>query len=80
MLDSGWAELYEVKTKALNRAVKRNPGRFPKDFMFQVTDGEAESLRCQFGASREGRGGCRTLAYAFTEHGVAMLSSMLKSP
>jgi len=79
MLDSDLAELYRVETKALNRAVKRNPTRFPADFMFQVTDYEAESLRCQNGTSNENRGGRRYLPYAFTEHGVAMLSSVLNS-
>jgi phage regulator Rha-like protein len=79
MIDSGLAELYRVETKALNRAVKRNPARFPGDFMFQLTDGEAGSLRCQIGTSNDNRGGRRYLPYAFTEHGVAMLSSVLNS-
>jgi phage regulator Rha-like protein len=79
MLDSDLAELYRVETKALNRAVKRNPARFPTDFMFQLTEDEAESLRCQFGTSNDNRGGRRYLPYAFTEHGVAMLSSVLNS-
>ena len=79
MLDSDLAELYRVETKALNRAVKRNPARFPADFMFRLTDDEAGSLRCQFGTSNENRGGRRYLPYAFTEHGVAMLSSVLNS-
>jgi len=77
MLDSDLAELYGVETKMLNRAVKRNIDRFPEDFMFQLT--EAESLRCQIGTSKEGRGGRRYLPYAFTEEGVAMLSSVLRS-
>jgi len=59
--------------------VKRNSARFPADFMFQLTDDEAESLRCQNGTSNENRGGRRYLPYAFTEHGVAMLSSVLNS-
>lgn len=79
MLDSHLAELYRVETKALNRAVKRNPARFPGDFMFRLTGDEADSLRCQFGTSNENRGGRRYLPYAFTEHGVAMLSSVLNS-
>ena len=79
MLDADLAELYEVETKRLNEAVKRNPGRFPEDFMFQLTPEEAESLRSQFATSNEGRGGRRYLPYAFTEHGVAMLSSVLNS-
>jgi len=57
MLDRDLAELYGVKTGALNRAVKRNTERFPEDFMFQVTGGEAEVLRCQTGISKPGRGG-----------------------
>jgi hypothetical protein len=79
MLDADLAELYQVPTKALNRAVKRNSNRFPDDFMFQLIDEEAESLRRQIGASNEGRGGRRYLPYAFTEHGVAMLSAVLGS-
>jgi hypothetical protein len=79
MLDSDLADLYHVETKALNRAVKRNLTRFPGDFMFQLTDDEAESLRCHFGTSNDSRGGRRYLPYAFTEHGVAMLSSVLNS-
>lgn len=79
MLDSDLADLYEVLTKNLNLAVRRNRERFPEDFMFQLTKEEAESLRLQFATSKTGRGGRRTLPYAFTEHGVAMLSSVLKS-
>jgi phage regulator Rha-like protein len=79
MLDSDLAELYEVETKALNRAVKRNLTRFPGDFMFRLTDKEAECLRCQIGTSKDGHGGRRYLPHAFTEHGVAMLSSVLNS-
>jgi phage regulator Rha-like protein len=79
MLDSDLAELYQVETKALNRAVKRNPSRFPADFMFQLTASEVSPLRYQFGASNDPRGGRRYLPYAFTEHGVAMLSSVLNS-
>jgi hypothetical protein len=93
MLDSELAALYAVPVKALNRAVKRNIGRFPADFMFQLADDEVgllrrhfgtsnahggESLRSQFGTSK-GRGGRRYLPYAFTEQGVAMLSSVLHS-
>ena len=77
MLDSHLAELYGVETKALNRAVKRNLDRFPEDFMFQVNASEVEGLRCHFGTSN--RGGRRYLPYAFTEQGVAMLSSVLRS-
>jgi hypothetical protein len=79
MLDNDLAELYQIETKTLNRAVKRNTERFPKDFMFQLTGEEGKSLRYQFGTSNEGRGGRRTLTYAFTEHGVVMLSSVLHS-
>ena len=66
MMDSDLADLYRVETKALNRAVRRNPERFPEDFMFQLTFEEVESLRCQFGASNEGRGGRRYLPYVFS--------------
>jgi hypothetical protein len=79
MLDRVLAELYGVETGALNRAVKRNIQRFPEDFMFQITDEEAERLRCQAGISKRGRGGRRYLPYVFTEQGVAMLSSVLNS-
>jgi hypothetical protein len=77
ILDTDLAGLYGVDTGALNRAVKRNRGRFPGDFMFQLSQEEAESLRCQFGISK--RGGRRYQPYAFTEQGVAMLSSVLHS-
>jgi len=79
MLDSDLAELYQVDTKNLNRAVLRNAGRFPKDFMFQITKREYESLRYQIGTSNDGRGGRRYEPYVFTELGVAMLSSVLNS-
>jgi hypothetical protein len=79
MLDSDLAQLYGVETKALNRAVKRNKARFPADFMFQLTEEEVEALRCHFGTSNTGRGGRRFRPYAFTEQGVAMLSSVLHS-
>ena len=80
ILDSDLATLYGVETKALNRAVKRNLDRFPEDFMFRLTAEEAEALRCQSGTSNESRGGRRYLPYAFTQEGVAMLSSVLHSP
>ncbi len=81
LLDEDLAELYEVETGALVRAVKRNLDRFPEDFMFQLTREEYEGLRCQIGTSNPpGRGGRRYLPYAFTEQGVAMLSSVLRSP
>ena len=78
MLDSDLAELYGVETKMLVRAVKRNIDRFPPDFMFQLTKEEFDNLRCHFGTSSQW-GGRRYLPYAFTEQGVAMLSSVLRS-
>jgi hypothetical protein len=77
MLDEDLAALYRVPTKALIQAVKRNAERFPSDFMFQLTTEENERLRSQTVTSKPGRGGRRTLPYAFTEQGVAMLSSVL---
>ena len=77
MLDSALAALYGVPAGHLNRAVKRNADRFPGDFMFLLTKTEAESLKCQFGISSWG--GRRAAPSAFTEQGVAMLSSVLKS-
>ena len=80
MLDSDLAELYEVTTGNLNLAVRRNRRRFPEDFMFQLTAEETGSLLLQFARSKtEGRGGRRSPPYAFTEHGVAMLSSVLNT-
>jgi hypothetical protein len=79
MLDSDLAKLYGVNTKTLNRQVKRNQSRFPKDFMFQLTEVEFESLRYQIGTSKEGRGGRRYQPLVFTENGVAMLSGILNS-
>jgi hypothetical protein len=90
MLDFDLATLYEVETKALNQAVKRNISRFPKDFMFQLTREEFENIRSQIDLSNNGlslrsqivtsnRGGTRYLPYAFTEQGVAMLSGVLNS-
>jgi hypothetical protein len=81
LLDEDLAELYEVETKRLNEAVRRNIERFPSDFMFQRTREEWESLRSQIATLEEGRGQHRKyLPYAFTEQGVAMLSSVLRSP
>ncbi len=80
MLDSDLAELYQVPTKSLNLAVRRNMDRFPADFMFQLTKEEAGALRFQIETSNKGRGGRRYLPYAFTQEGVAMLSSILNSP
>lgn len=80
MLDADLAELYGVETKALNQAVRRNAERFPADFMFQLSDVELKDLRSQSVTSNgEPRGGRRYLPYAFTEEGVAMLSSVLRS-
>ena len=79
MLDADLAEIYRVPTKSLNLAVKRNADRFPEDFMFQLTDDEVVGLRFHFETSKRGRGGRRYLPYAFTEQGVAMLSSVLRS-
>jgi hypothetical protein len=93
MVDDDLAELYEVPTKRLNEQVHRNRKRFPEDFMFRLTKAEAEAmrsqfatskipegvLRSQFATSKAGRGGRRYSPYAFTEQGVAMLSSVLNS-
>ena len=79
MIDSDLAELYEVETKNLNRAVKRNIERFPKEFMFQLTKEEFDNLRFQNGTSSSEHGGRRYQPYAFTEQGVAMLSAVLRS-
>ena len=77
MLDEDLAELYQVETKRLNEQVKRNIQRFPEDFMFQLTAQEFENLKSQFATSSWG--GRRKLPFAFTEQGVAMLSSVLNS-
>lgn len=79
MLDEDLAALYRVDVKALNQAVKRNRERFPSDFMFRLTARETKSLRSQIVTSNVGRGGRRNAPYAFTEQGVAMLSSVLRS-
>ncbi len=78
MLDADLAALYGVETKQLVRAIKRNISRFPPDFMFQLSKDDFENLRCHFGTSSQW-GGRRYPPYAFTEQGVAMLSSVLKS-
>ncbi|WP_227626092.1 ORF6N domain-containing protein [Geofilum rubicundum] len=77
MIDSDLAELYGVETKRLNEQVKRNVSRFPADFMFELTEAEFKNLKSQFATSSWG--GRRTPPYAFTEHGVLMLSSVLNS-
>jgi hypothetical protein len=80
LLDSDLASLYGVLTSALNQAVRRNTERFPSDFAFQLTQQEFTNLISQIVISKTGRGGRRKLPWAFTEHGVAMLSSVLHSP
>ena len=84
MLDWDLAELYDVETKVLNQAVKRNAGRFPKDFMFQLTRKESKNLKSQIVTSslpnsKAGWGGRRKLPHAFNEQGVSMLSGVLNS-
>lgn len=79
ILDNDLAQLYQVPTKRLNEQVKRNIKRFPDDFMIQLTEEELIGLRSQIATSKPGRGGLRYLPYAFTEQGVAMLSSVLNS-
>lgn len=80
MLDIDLAEMYGVLTKALKQAVRRNIERFPEDFAFELDEKEFESLRSQIVTSNKiGRGGTRYLPFAFTEHGVLMLSSVLRS-
>ena len=80
MLDSDLADLYGILTKALNQAVARNADRFPDDFAFQLTLQDFRNLKSQIVTSSDDHGGRRKLPWAFTEHGVAMLSSVLRSP
>ena len=80
MLDSDLAEIYQVETRALNQAVKRNQERFPEDFCFQLTSSEYQILKSQIVMSSENQwGGSRRLPFMFTEHGVTMLASLLRS-
>ncbi len=79
IIDSDLSELYGVQTKVFNQAVKRNRERFPEDFMFRLSNKEAESLRSQIVTSNPTRGGRRYLPFVFTEQGVAMLSSVLNT-
>jgi len=79
MLDRVLAELYEVETRVLNQAVKRNLNRFPEDFMFQLTQAEMGNWKSQIVISNKDKMGLRKAPYAFTENGVAMLSSVLSS-
>lgn len=80
MLDAELATLYGVTTKVLNQAMKRNAERFPRDFAYQLTLQEFKNLKSQIVTSSFAHGGRRKLPWAFTEHGVAMLSSVLRSP
>jgi hypothetical protein len=79
ILDRDLAALYGVPTFRFNEAVKRNRKRFPDDFMFQLTTGELAALTSQIAMSKIGRGGRRTLPYAFTEHGAVMAANILRS-
>ncbi len=83
IIDSDLARLYGVATKALNRAVKRNRGRFPADFVFRIGPRDVSALKCQSGTSNRpsgrGRGGRRYVPYAFTEHGAVMAANVLNS-
>lgn len=79
ILDTALAELYNVPVKRLNEQTKRNRGRFPADFMFQLTPRENKCLRSQFATSNIGRGGRRSLPHAFTEHGAIMAATVLNS-
>src|SRR3972149_489890 len=79
ILDMDLANIYGIATFRLNEAVKRNRERFPEDFLFQLSREEYEALTSQFAISKKGRGGRRTLPYAFTEHGAIMVANVLKS-
>lgn len=81
MIDTDLAELYDVATKRLNEQVRRNPQRFPPDFVFRLTTEEYAALRSHFATSNKptGRGGRRYLPYAFTEHGAIMAANVLSS-
>jgi len=79
MLDRDLAEIYGVPTFRFNEAIKRNRHRFPPDFMFQLTREEFDSLKSQIAMSKTGRGGRRTLPYAFTEHGALQAANVLRS-
>jgi hypothetical protein len=80
MIDTDLARVYEIPTFRLNEAVKRNCGRFPEDFMFQLTSSEFKNLTSQIAMSRQMHGGRRTLPYVFTEHGAVMAANILNSP
>jgi len=79
MLDRDLAKIYGVATFRFNEAIKRNRHRFPPDFMFQLTREEFDSLKSQIAMSKAGRGGRRTLPYAFTEHGALQAANVLRS-
>jgi hypothetical protein len=79
MLDFDLAELYEVETRVLNQAIKRNLENFPKDFMFRLTEKEWKTMTSQFVTTYPGKRPKKALPYAFTEHGITMLASVLKS-
>ena len=79
ILDTDLAKIYGIPTFRLNEAVKRNRDRFPNDFLFQVTKDEHEALTSQNAMSKKGRGGRRTLPFAFTEHGAVMAANILNS-
>jgi len=79
ILDSELAELYGVQVKRLNEQVKRNAERFPRDFMFQLSDAEHRNLRSQFATSSSSHGGRRRPPYAFTEHGAIMAATVLST-
>jgi len=80
MIDRDLAELYQVETRRLNEQVKRNIDRFPKDFMFQIDEIEYQNLMSQFATSSSEHGGVRKMPYAFTEEGIYMLATVLRSP
>ena len=79
MLDRDLAELYQVETRRLNEQVKRNLDRFPDDFMFQINDVEYQNLKSQFATSSSEHGGIRKMPYVFTEEGIYMLATVLRS-
>src|SRR5256714_6437625 len=79
MLDRDLAKIYGVPTFRFNEAIRRNRHRFPPDFMFQLTRAEFDSLKSQIAMSKPGRGGRRTLPYAFTEHGALQAANVLRS-
>ncbi len=79
MLDADLAEPYAVETKVLNQAVRRNKDRFPQDFMFILNESDLQGMRSQFVTASRAKRSITALAYAFTEHGLTMLASVLRS-